>query len=338
MKRTMTLIPVGALVMVLSAISPVAATGQDREGRDRSGRHTEGQPRNRPADGRRGDAQPAERSADRAADRPVDRSAERPADRSADRGRAVSPDRPSVRADAGADRGTPRADVAPQRGTGRPDSAPDRGVASPVPAPGGRFGVPDRREADPGRGDARGSVAVPRRYDERREPDRRNDDRRNDDRWRDDRGLGARGDRDAYRDDRYRNYGGPRLVVPVRPAPHYYGSGGRFSVYFGLGSGYLFGTPYSGRVYGYLAPRSYGGARVYYGDVRLMVRPRDAAVYVDGYYAGVVDDFDGVFQRLTLEVGPHQIELSAPGMEPQFYDVYVDPAQTVTIRSDLYRD
>ena len=40
--------------------------------------------------------------------------------------------------------------------------------------------------------------------------------------------------------------------------------------------------------------------RIYYGDVRLMVRPRDAAVYVDGYYAGVVDDFDGVFQRLTL--------------------------------------
>ena len=38
-------------------------------------------------------------------------------------------------------------------------------------------------------------------------------------------------------------------------------------------------------------------------------RPRDAAVYVDGYYAGIVDDFDGVFQRLTLEVGPHRIEL-----------------------------
>lgn len=158
---------------------------------------------------------------------------------------------------------------------------------------------------------------------------------------RDDRGN-ARGGYDGYRgndryrgDDRYRYNGGARLIVPVRPLPHYYGSGGRFSVYFGLGSGYLYGSPYSGRVYGYVGPRAYG-VRIAYGDVRLMVRPRDAAVYVDGYYAGVVNDFDGVFQRLTLEVGPHQIELDAPGLEPQYYDVYVDPAQTVTIRSDLY--
>ena len=151
-----------------------------------------------------------------------------------------------------------------------------------------------------------------------------------------------RGGYDAYRgndryrgDDRYRYGGGARLIVPVRPLPHYYGSGGRFSVYFGLGSGYRYGSPYSGRVYGYMGPQTYG-SRVYFGDVRLMVRPREAAVYVDGYYAGIVDDFDGVFQRLTLEVGPHQIELDAPGLEPQYYDVYVDPAQTVTIRSDLY--
>ena len=68
-----------------------------------------------------------------------------------------------------------------------------------------------------------------------------------------------------------------------------------------------------------------------------MVQPRDAEVYVDGYYAGVVDDFDGVFQRLTLEVGAHQIELVARGLESQFYDVYIDPAQTTTIRTDLYR-
>ena len=123
----------------------------------------------------------------------------------------------------------------------------------------------------------------------------------------------------------------PRVV---RPGLHYYGSGGNFSVYFGLGSGYLFGSPWSGRVYGYVAPRAYD-RRVYYGDVRLQVRPRDAAVYVDGYYAGIVDDFDGVFQRLTLEVGPHRIELEAPGFEPQSFDIYVDPTRTVNLRSDM---
>src|SRR5687768_16633999 len=33
-------------------------------------------------------------------------------------------------------------------------------------------------------------------------------------------------------------------------------------------------------------------------EVRVLVTPADAAVYVDGYYAGVVDDFDGILQRL----------------------------------------
>jgi hypothetical protein len=148
--------------------------------------------------------------------------------------------------------------------------------------------------------------------------------------------------RDAYRYDRrddgryqsFRYAPMPRYYGNVR-RPRYYGPGGNFSVYFGLGSGYLYGSPYSGRVYGYAAPRGYG-SRIYYGDLRLQVRPRNAAVYVDGYYAGTVDDFDGVFQRLTLEVGPHEIELEAPGLAPQAFDVYIDPAQTVNLRTDLY--
>ena len=38
-----------------------------------------------------------------------------------------------------------------------------------------------------------------------------------------------------------------------------------------------------------------------YGAVRIVDAPRDAQVLVDGYYAGVVDDYDGVFQHLNLE-------------------------------------
>ena len=157
-----------------------------------------------------------------------------------------------------------------------------------MPAPERGVGRNDERA----RGDARGGVAVPRP-----------DDRRRDDRWNAPRGGGYDyRNNDRYRgDDRYRYNGGARLIVPVRPLPHYYGSGGRFSVYFGLGSGYLFGSPYAGRVYGYVGPHTYG-ARIYYGDVRLMVRPRDAAVYVDGYYAGVVDDFDGDTFRAVYTV------------------------------------
>jgi len=149
-----------------------------------------------------------------------------------------------------------------------------------------------------------------------------------------------------YRPYRYYPYPvytyAPRPIYPAYYPPHYYGSGGHFSVYFGWGNGYLYGAPWTGPVYGYVAPQvtqgsQYQSSPVYYGDVRLVVTPRDAQVYVDGYYAGVVDDFDGRSQKLTIEAGPHQLELDAQGAEPKFFDVYVDPSKTVEIHADLFR-
>ncbi len=244
-----------------------------------------------------------------------------------------------------------------QRDSGRRDDGQQRRSEAPREAPGGQApraeAQRDAPRAETPRADAnRGNrdQAVPRgdvRGDARRDNgqdrgryeappprDYRYDNRGNDrrDAYRYD------GRYDGYRNDRrydaYRYYPAPRVLGPGR-RQRYYGPGGNFSVYFGLGNGYLYGSPYSGRVYGYAGPRSYG-SRIYYGDLRLQVRPRNAAVYVDGYYAGIVDDFDGVFQRLTLEVGPHEIELDAPGLEPQGFDVYIDPAQTVSLRTDLY--
>jgi hypothetical protein len=190
----------------------------------------------------------------------------------------------------------------------------------------------DARRSGDGRAVERGRSDNNRHADNQRpRDDHRRDDRRADNRdWRNDGHNGSwdRRDRDAYR--------GPRVVVVPRAVyPRHYGSGGRFSAFFGIGSGYRYGSPYYGRVYGSIGP-VYGGARRYYGDVRLQVRPRDAAVYVDGYYAGVVDDFDGAFQRLTLEVGPHDVEIEVPGGEPQAFHIYVDPARTVDVRADLY--
>lgn len=137
--------------------------------------------------------------------------------------------------------------------------------------------------------------------------------------------------RSAYR------YYAPRPLARRFAPPRYYGRGGHLSVYFGVGSGYRYGSYYSGRVYGYRGRDvAYGQSR-YYGDLRLKIQPRDAAVYVDGYYAGIVDDFDGFFQRLTLEIGPHRIEIDAPGLESQVFDVYVDPDRTIDLHADLLR-
>ena len=62
----------------------------------------------------------------------------------------------------------------------------------------------------------------------------------------------------------------------------------------------------------FLAPYPYAFGPAGYGDAgsaRIQVTPRDAEVYVDGYLAGIVDDFDGFMQRLRLPPGEHEIEL-----------------------------
>jgi hypothetical protein len=100
--------------------------------------------------------------------------------------------------------------------------------------------------------------------------------------------------------------------------------------YYGNWSGY-YGNWNGGYGYGaYVGPSGWS-----IGSVRLKVRPRDAEVYVDGYYAGIVDDFDGAWQRLRLDDGGHRIEIRAPGLNPLVFDVMVQPGRTITYRGDL---
>ena len=59
----------------------------------------------------------------------------------------------------------------------------------------------------------------------------------------------------------------------------------------------------------------YPGYRYVYDEasLRIQVSPREAQVYVDGYYVGMVDSFDGTFQRLHLSPGEHVIEIFLEG-------------------------
>jgi len=70
--------------------------------------------------------------------------------------------------------------------------------------------------------------------------------------------------------------------------------------------------------------------------VRITGMPRDAQVFADGYYVGIVNDFDGIFQHINLEAGPHHIEIDWGGYEPVAFDVYVRPGETTTFRGDGY--
>lgn len=111
----------------------------------------------------------------------------------------------------------------------------------------------------------------------------------------------------------------------------YYGYGYpfAFSVGFGCcGYGY-YGAPYYG--YGY----PYGYAYDSSASLRLQVEPREAEVFIDGYYAGTVDDFDGTFQRLHVEPGEHELEVFMPGHRSYQQKVYTQPGKTFNVRHEM---
>jgi len=131
----------------------------------------------------------------------------------------------------------------------------------------------------------------------------------------------------------------------------YYGYYSRFAnawyPSYGFGLGYFY-DPFA---YGYGGYGGYGGSPYYggggggyyqsrgydTGSLRLKVAPRDAKVYVDGYFVGVVDSFDGVFQKLTVESGTHRVEIRADGFEPAQFEIMVTPGETITYKGELNR-
>lgn len=173
-------------------------------------------------------------------------------------------------------------------------------------------GADDNRRYDSGRAVPRGHVYAPRyepryspRYSPRYTP----------------RGYGYYGSRSYYR---------PYVFRP------------RYSIGFGLYAG--FPVPYSYSyadpifVYGYRAPRErvmITPGSSYYGGIALEMTPYDADVFVDGTYAGRVEDFDGTTQPLTLTTGVHEIEVQAVGYEPMRVNVEIQPGQIIPYRGDL---
>jgi len=70
-------------------------------------------------------------------------------------------------------------------------------------------------------------------------------------------------------------------------------------------------------------------------SLRINVKPKDASVYVDGYFAGKVDDFDGTFQRLRVEPGEHEITIYLEGFRSLTQRLYLSPNSSRTIDGSL---
>lgn len=125
-----------------------------------------------------------------------------------------------------------------------------------------------------------------------------------------------------YRPYYYRPYYYP-YYYPYFSASFYWGSYGWFPYY-----------PYGFYPYGY-----YGGFYTpWYDDLgalRIEVKPRDAQVYVDGYFAGLVDDFDGISQRLRAKPGEHQIDLYMPGYQTVSEKLLFRPGATIKMKTTM---
>jgi hypothetical protein len=91
--------------------------------------------------------------------------------------------------------------------------------------------------------------------------------------------------------------------------------------------------PYRYRWY----PPPYGYAQFYdqSAALRLQVTPRETEVFVDGYYAGTVDNFDGTFQRLRLEPGEHDVTLYLSGYRTITQKVLLQPSATFRVRHTM---
>jgi len=71
--------------------------------------------------------------------------------------------------------------------------------------------------------------------------------------------------------------------------------------------------------------------------VKISVKPSRAAVFLDGQYAGHVDEFDGAGQGMLVAPGPHTIKIALPGYETFETQINPLPKQKVEVKTDLVK-
>jgi hypothetical protein len=71
--------------------------------------------------------------------------------------------------------------------------------------------------------------------------------------------------------------------------------------------------------------------------LRLEVKPSETEVYVNGAYAGRVDDFDNIFQRLNARGGEHRITLFLAGHRSFERTIFFQTGRTLVVRHTMER-
>jgi hypothetical protein len=136
-----------------------------------------------------------------------------------------------------------------------------------------------------------------------------------------------------------------------RSRPVYYSRGfyspAWYYGYYGLGYSPFWGSPfwwgYPSLAWGPYGYPGYGWGYPYgwgyddRGTARTIVKPKQTEVFVDGYFVGVADDFDGVFQGMKLDPGGHEITLFLEGYRTSTHKVMLQDGKTFKLRHDMVK-
>jgi PEGA domain len=132
------------------------------------------------------------------------------------------------------------------------------------------------------------------------------------------------------------------VLTSVKADAQHHGYRHSYGVFFGYGVPYFYPAFYYSAWYGpwgwYGYPWGPWPAYAYYDNsssVRIQGAPREAEVYVDGYYAGVVNDFDGVLQRLRVPPGEHEVVIYLEGFKSTRQTILFRPGTSYKITATL---
>jgi hypothetical protein len=132
------------------------------------------------------------------------------------------------------------------------------------------------------------------------------------------------------------------VLSPATAGAQHHGRRHSYRVVVGYGGPYFYPGFYYSTWYGpwgwYGYPWGPWPAYAYYDNsssVRIQGAPREAEVYVDGYYTGVVDDFDGTLQRLRVPPGEHELTIYLEGFKSTRQMILFRPRASYKINATL---
>jgi hypothetical protein len=72
-------------------------------------------------------------------------------------------------------------------------------------------------------------------------------------------------------------------------------------------------------------------------EVKMSVKPRRAAVFINDRFVGHVDEFDGANQRLLLAPGKHRVKISLPGYQTFETEITLVANQKFELKTELFK-